>query len=200
MRPPAAARAALAAAALVALTATAAPTPLEFQQALAALHQQQIAGQPVRTKVVEGKYEGAAAARYRYVETSYFDAASGRLLSRVRRDAAKPNALHVIDVNVYDENGRVVRDYTSIALPWAPQNPTRGLTNLHRYNGGLHSFRQFDLAGKVSYESCEGMIDGRRIRIGLDGEDITPQATAGPDYQTCFDGLDKDASKYLTPY
>lgn len=178
----------------------AAPTPLEFQRALDALHEAQIARQPVRTTKVEGKYEGAAAARYRYVETSYFDVASGRLLSRVRRDAAKPYATHIIEVNLHDETGRVVRDYFSIAQPWAPLQPGRSMINLHRYNGQLHSFRQFDLAGRVGYESCDGLIEGRRVRIGLDDDEITPQTTASPDYQACFNGLEKDVSKYLTPF
>lgn len=48
----------------------AAPTGAGFQQALVALHEQQIAKQPMRTE--KGKvqqYEGSAAAQYRYVET-----------------------------------------------------------------------------------------------------------------------------------
>jgi len=177
-----------------------APTALEFQRAVVALHEQQIAKQPVRTTKQERKYEGTAAARYRYVETRYFDAASGRLLARVRRDAAKPHAVHIVEVNVYDDAGRVVRDYGSIALPWAPQQPTVSIINVHRYNGQLHSFRQFNLAGQVSYESCQGELDGRRVRIGLDGEAITPQAAASPDYLACFDGVDRDARKYLNPF
>jgi hypothetical protein len=182
------------------MTAGAAPTPLEFQRALTTLHEQQLARQPVRTTIVAGKYEGSAAARYRYEETSYFEAASGRLLSRVRRDAVKPHAIHVIEVNVHDEAGRVIRDYVSIAQPWAPLQPGRSLINLHQYHGQLHSFRQFDLANRVGYESCTGLFEGRPVRIGLDDDEITPQATATPEYQACFDGLDKDAGKYLTPF
>lgn len=192
--------AALVAACVVIPPAFAAPSALEFQRAVLALHEQQIGKQAVRTTKDEGKYAGSAAARYRYVETRYFDAASGRLISRVRRDAARPHAVHIIEVNVHDDAGRVVRDYGSIAPPWAPLQPSHSMINIHRYSGELHSFRQFNLAGTVAYESCAGMIDGRRVRIGLDGDDITPQAAAMPDYRACFDGVDTDATKYLAPF
>lgn len=185
---------------LAAQAAGAAPTPREFQQAVIALQERQVARQPVRTQKVERPYEGVAAKGSRYLETSYFDVASGRLLSRVRRDAAKPFAVHIIEVNVYDDAGRVVRDYGSIAMPWSPQQPSISIINIHRYHDGLHSFRQFNLAGAVTYESCEGTLDGRRVSVSLDVTDITPQVTAGADYQACFDGVAKDATGYLTPF
>lgn len=190
-------------AALAALTCHAgwaAPTPREFQQAVIALHEQQIALQAVRTQKVERPYEGVAAKGSRYVETSYFEAASGRLLSRVRRDATRPFAVHVIEVNVHDDTGRVVRDYGSIAMPWSPQQPSISIINVHRHHEGLHSFRQFNLAGAVTYESCAGTLDGRRVSVSLDATDITPQVTASADYQACFDGVAKDAAKYLMPF
>jgi hypothetical protein len=55
--------------------------------------------------------------------------------------------VHIVEVNVY-ENGKLVRDYGSVTLPWAPLQPVRTFINLHHNNGRLHSFRQYDLFGK----------------------------------------------------
>lgn len=52
----------------------------------------------------------------------YFDAQTGRLLGRVRRDARGSDAIHISEVNICDAAGRIVRDYGSIAMLWVPQN------------------------------------------------------------------------------
>lgn len=182
----------------LALPAFAAQTPAEFHRAVYALHEQQIAGREIRTVEEAGKYEGAAAARYRYIDTRYFDAASGQLLSRVRRDAVAPEFVHIIEVNVY-ENGRIVRDFGSITLPWAPLKPTRTMINLHHYNGELHSFRQFDFFGDVAYESCEGKLADKPVRISLDGSDINEKTTGTTAYKACFEGVGRDWAQYKTP-
>jgi hypothetical protein len=179
--------------------ALAAPNPADFHRALYALHEQQLAGRAVRTEQEMGNYEGAAAARYRYVDTRYFDAATGALLSRVRRDAAAPEFVHIVEVNVY-EQGRLTRDFGSITLPWAPLHPVRTMINLHHYNGGLHSFRQHDFFGQVAYEFCEGDLSGKRVRISLDGSDINDQATATAAYQACFGGMGREWAQYTTPH
>jgi hypothetical protein len=185
---------------IVSLPAFAAPNPAEFHRAVYALHEQQIAQREIRTEEARGNYEGAAAARYRYVETSYYDMASGRLLSRVRRDAALPELIHIAEVNVYDDAGKLVRDFGSVTLPWSPLHPVRTFINLHHYNGGLHSFRQYDLIGEVGYEFCEGKLDNKPVRISLDGSDITPERTAIPVYKACFDGMSKDWARYASPH
>jgi len=179
--------------------AFAAPSPADFHRAVYALHEQQIARHQIRTEQETGSYEGAAAARYRYVDTRYFDAADGRLLSRVRRDASAPEFVHIVEVNVY-ENGRLVRDFGSIPLPWAPLQPVRTMINLHHYNGGLHSFRQFDFFGQVAYEFCEGEFAGKPVRISLDGSDINEKTTADVAYQACFGGAGRDWAAYRTPH
>lgn len=177
----------------------AAPSPADFHRAVYALHEQQIAQQPIRTEEEGGSYEGAAAARYRYVDTRYFDASNGRLLSRVRRDAAAPELVHIVEVNVY-ENGKLVRDFGSITLPWAPLRPVRTFINLHHYNGGLHSFRQYDFFGQVGYEMCEGEFAGKPVRISLDGSDINEKTAAGAPYKACFDGVGANWAQYTTPH
>ena len=183
---------------LVAWPAFAETNPANFHRAVYALHEQQIARREIRTEEETGAYEGAAAARYRYVDTRYYDAASGRLLSRVQRDAADPALVHIVEVNVY-EQGRLVRDFGSISMPWAPLHPVRTFINLHHYNGGLHSFRQYDFFGQVGYEFCEGNLAGKRVRIGLDGSDIDAASSAGPEYQACFGGITQDWAQYIKP-
>ena len=181
------------------LPVLAAASPADFHRAVYSLHEQQIAQHEIRTEETKGAYEGAAAARYRYTDTRYFDSANGRLLSNVRRDAAKPEYVHTVEVNIY-ENGKLVRDFGSITLPWAPLHPVRTFINFHQYNGKLHSFRQYDYFGQVGYEFCDGELAGKPIRISLDGSDIDAAATATPEYKACFNGMNMDWAQYTRPH
>ncbi len=184
----------------VAYTAIAAePTPEEFHRGVYALHEQVIAQHKIRTEEERGDYEGAAAAHYQYVDTRYYDAATGQLISHVRRDADTPNNVHTVEVNIY-ENGKLVRDFGSITLPWAPTHPINTFINLHQYNGQLHSFRQFNIYGDVGYESCTGELAGKRVRISLDGKDIDATSTATPEYKACFAGMRTDWENYIKPH
>lgn len=180
--------------------AAAAPSRPEFHRAVYALHEQQLARHAVRTEETRGAYEGVAAAGYRYRITSYFDAASGRLLSRIQRDAMLPEAIHIAEVNIYDADGRLVRDFFSSAPPWRPQHPSHAYINLHHHNGGLHSFRQFELDGQVNYESCEGTRDGKPVRIAGDWSDHDEKIRSSPEYRACFDGMSADWARYVSPH
>lgn len=193
-------RAFVAALSMVGMSALAAPKPAEFHRAVYALHERQIAQREIRTEEEKGNYEGAAAARYRYVDTRYYDKASDRLISRVRRDAAMADLIHIVEVNVYDAAGKLLRDFGSVSLPWAPLHPVRTFINLHHYNGALHSFRQYDLNGDVGYESCVGKLDDKAVRISLDGSDINAASASGAAYKACFDGMSKDWERYATPH
>ena len=172
----------------------------EFHKAVYALHKQQIAGRSVRTEEETGEYKGLAANGYRYRVTTYFDAATGRFLSRVQQDADKPDAIHSVEVNIYDDQGRVIRDYLTIAPPWKPDWPSRAYINLHNYNGQLHSWRQFELDGRVNYEFCEGELEGKHVRIALDWGDLYAMTVKSPEYHACFDGMSSDWGQYLSPH
>ncbi|WP_157648531.1 hypothetical protein [Thiobacillus denitrificans] len=184
----------------LALAAHAAPSRPEFHRAVYALHAQQIAQHTVRTEETTGEYLGVAAAGYRYRITSYYEAETGRLLSRIQRDAMVPEAIHIAEVNVYDAHGRLVRDFFSSAPPWKPIHPSHAYINLHHYNGRLHSFRQHELDGEVNYEFCEGVQEGRPVRIALDWDSINGKANASPEYRACFDGMSKDWAQYIAPH
>lgn len=184
---------------LITLPALAAGTPADFHKALYALHEQQTSGKKIRIEEEKASYEGAAAAGYRYVETSYYDAENGNLLSRIRRDAVRPEYVHIAELYMY-ENGKLVRDFGSITLPWSPLQPVRTFINFHRYNGALHSVRQYDFAGQISYESCNGDWQGKPIRLSLDSSDIDKATQATPEYKQCFDDMRIDWAQYKQPH
>jgi len=184
----------------LAQVASAAPSRPDYHRAVYALHEQQIARHAIRTTEETGSYNGEAAKGYRYRITSYYDAGTGKLLSRIERNADLPEAIHIAEVNVYDAEGRVVRDFFTSAPPWKPINPSHAYINLHHYNGKLHSFRQFELDGRVNYEFCEGEHQGKRVRISLDGTDINEKVAAAPAYKACFEGLRNDWEPYVTPH
>ena len=184
---------------LITLPALAAGTQADFHKDLYALHEQQTNGRKIRTEEEKAAYEGAAAAGYRYVETSYYDADKGTLLSRIRRDAVRPEYVHIAEVYLY-ENDKLVRDFGSITLPWSPLRPVRTYINVHRYNGALHSVRQYDLTGEVSYESCKGDWNGKPVRLSLDNIDIDKATQAMPEYKACFDGMIADWAQYKQPH
>lgn len=177
----------------------AAPSPADFHRAVYALHERQIARHSHRVEERAGDYEGSAAAGYRYRESTYIDTVTGRRLSRIERNADNADAIHSAEVSVFGDDGRLARGYISISLPWAPLTPVRTWINLHHYNGRLHSFRQFDLSGDVNYEFCEGELDGKHVRISLDGSDIGPATTGNAAYRACFEGLRNDWQAYANP-
>lgn len=172
----------------------------KFHQELYKLHQQTIKDKSLRLEETEGRYQGSAAGDYGFKDTRYFDASNGRLLSHVIRDRDTPEAIHIVEVNIYDASGRIVRDFGSITLPTAPKRPIRTFINFHQYNKDLHSFRQFDGDGEVTYESCQGMLGNRKVNISLDGEDIKPAITATTEYKSCFEGIKTDWSNYAVPH
>jgi len=179
--------------------AIAAPSRPDFHRLVYELHQQQVANRDVRTEEKSGVYNGTAAEGFGYRITRYYDVKTGRLLSRIQRDAGAPEAIHISEVNVFDAEGRLVRDYLSIAPPWNPTYPSNAYLNLHHYPGTLHSFRQFELDGQVNYEFCEGELDGKPVHIALPWEDINREVTATAEYKACFDTMNPDWKPFLTP-
>lgn len=179
--------------------AIAAPSRPDFHRLVYGLHERQLAHHAVRTEEATGTYNGTAAAGYRYRITSYYDAKTGRLLSRIQRDADAPDAVHISEVNIYDGDGRLIRDYLSIAPPWRPDYPSNAYLNWHHYSGKLHSFRQFELDGRVNYEFCEGELDGKPVRISLPWQDMNKETTSTPEYRACFDTMSKDWKPFTKP-
>lgn len=179
--------------------AEAGPSRTEFHQRVYQLHEKQIAQHTVRTEETTDDYNGLAAKGYSYLNTRYFDTQTGLLLSRIRRDAKAPEFIHIAEVNIYDANGRLIRDFVSAAPPWKPLHPAIAYINLHQYNGQLHSYRQFELDGQVNYEFCEGQLNGKAVRLSIDWRDMNKQTLSTPEYLACFDGMSGDWKRYTTP-
>jgi hypothetical protein len=136
-----------------------------------------------------------------YIEDSYYDAKSHKLISRVQWEKAHPTVLHTIEVYLYDDKGRVTRDFTAAYLPNYHKAPTQTLISLHNYNGDLHAFRTFDASGYRIDEGCRGEYQGKDVEILLDEDEIADGAPEmkTPEYKACFDGVQEKAGKYLIP-
>ena len=137
-----------------------------------------------------------------YLEETYFYKDTDRILSVIQHEKANPENLHALEVYLYDEQGRVIRDYSVSYLPDARNAPVQTLVSLHVYNGDYHAFRTFDAFGTHIYERCE---QGDNILMNFDEaaieelhHDSKPQVNTEL-YQTCFKNLATTAGQYLTP-
>ena len=173
---------------------------VDFREDVIALHEKSIKGKPIRVETSDVQaFAGAAAKDYYFRDYHYYDQASGRLISHVRRAPDVPEAIYEAEVYIYDESGRLVRDYAVIMLPWQLKLPTRTFINLHDYPGELHVFRQFDASGDFFYESCEGRLDGKKVAWHLDSIDVGPKLREPPLYQACFGRLPMKPGLYIKP-
>jgi hypothetical protein len=174
-----------------------------FMTQLYAMHKRIIDGREVRTTSKIGGY-------YRqpdfYREMKYYDAASGRLFSKIQWETEYPERIHAIEVYVYDDQNRVLRDFAGWFLPQGRNAPRDTFINLHAYNRELHAYRQFDALDNRTYEFCEGTYMGKAVRISLwendiiDAQEAPKSVMATPQYRACFAGIPvSSAGKYLTP-
>lgn len=172
-----------------------------FADNLYRLHQRQIEGRKIREAEQFGSYAGLPDF---YREVNYFDADNGRLLSRIQWERQNPDRIHTIEVYVYDEQGRVSRDYMAWYLPNARNAPRQTAINLHSYAEDRHGWRQFDGSGVRTYEKCTRLPDEKLVfelaEERIEHAEETPGSVAhGPDYKRCFGNLPKTAGRYLTP-
>lgn len=170
-----------------------------FAEQTLALHKKLIDELPVKRETESGGY--AHLPEFYQEESFYHD---GKLISRVQWET-ETDDLHVIEVFIRDDQGRVVRDYTAAYLPEYHNAPTQTLVSLHAYNGDLHAFRSFDASGELVVERCTGTLEGEEVNLLQDLDQIF-RATQVDDelrqtreYRRCFDGLPKQPGEYLTP-
>jgi len=169
-----------------------------FAKNVLALHRKLISEVPVIKKTKSGGY---AHRPDFYIQNSYFNARTHKLISQVQWEKAHPGTLHTIEVYLYDGQGRVTRDFTAAYLPDYYSAPTQTLISLHNYNGDLHAFRTFDASGYRIDEGCRGKYLGRDVEIILDEDEIDDGSPVmqSPEYKACFDGIQTKAGKYLIP-
>ena len=174
-----------------------------FMKAALALHKRIIAEHETRHEETTGGYRGYPDF---YREVRYYDQSTGKLLSKVQWEQANPKQLHAIEVYVYDDDGRLLRDYAGWYLPNGHNAPRDTWISLHGYSNGLHAVRQFDAMDNRIYEKCEGESAGKPVDLVLWDVDIAVGADKkdgimqSPLYRKCFASLPMtSAGRYLTP-
>jgi tetratricopeptide (TPR) repeat protein len=173
-----------------------------FADKLYALHETIIKQHDIRTESEHGGYANQPDV---YTETRYYDKHDNRLLTRVQRMNYDPNVIQMVEINIYDKQGKVTRDYMAAYLPFNRNAPIQTLINLHGYHAELHGFRQFDASGDRLYEQCQGRYDGKEIMISLEEYEFLPGAHRdsktldGPVYKLCFEDIPTTVTAYLDP-
>lgn len=172
----------------------------QFSDKVLALHRATLARVEHRKEVRTGGYTGDYFNDPDfYIEETYFAKSDGRLLSKVQWEKDHPQNVHVLEVNVYDERNRLVRDYMVAYLPWGRNAPIQAFVNLHVQADAVKGFRQFDASGERIYEQCDGRINGRNVSIALNSHQIVPPFTEQKDYRYCFAELPLEAGAFLDP-
>ncbi len=172
----------------------------QFVKDVYALHQARIAKIDVEQSEEIGSYY-----LYHdyYREVIYKDKKSGRVLSDIKWErGANPERIHTIEVYIHDKQGRRIRDYAAMYLPWGRNSPIQTLVGFYDYQPKLYAFRKFDASGRRVYEECRGDFAGKPVEFGLDEFAMAREAETtmkGAAYRACFKNLPEVAGKYLTP-
>ncbi len=167
------------------------------------LHKKLVAGKDIKKREKKGGYDGMPDF---YNEVEYIDTKTGNLISRILWETENPDQFHVIEVNVHDNQNRIIRSFTAAFLPGYRNAPNQTLIHLYNYAGKkLTAFRTFDASGDRIYEQCEGEHKGKQVWISLEDVDIAgAENTAGsvmfkPEYKACFQDLQKVCGDYVRP-
>ena len=177
----------------------------QFARSLEKLHEQRMKSLPYTTQESIGGYGGIRSDPEYYREVKYLEPGSGKLLAVVQRENNAGKLLHVIELYIHDDQGRVSREYLATYLPGRRETPYQTLITLYAYEGGLKAFRQFDASNDLLFEHCAGEIDGQKVRISFDEFDVPDDAGKISDelerkaYLSCFQSLPKSAGRYLNP-
>lgn len=173
-----------------------------FVDALYELHTEHLKSYEVRSTETIGGYSRHPDF---YREVTYFDAETGRVLSQIQWERAHPERIHAIEVYIYDDAGRVLRDYYARYYPDYRNAPIQTLINLHSHNGDLHAYRQFDASGYRIYEQCAGSLAGEDVFLSLEDAELPPLVNASAatlpsrTYRACFQGVPRSALPFLDP-
>lgn len=176
-----------------------------FANALVKLSDYLIKQQPVISRQSYGGYGGITSDLKFYKQTRNIDKNTEQLISNVRWETKHPENLHSVDVYVYDDQGRLIRDYSASYLPVNRRAPFQTLINLHYYHDDLHSTRQYDALDNILSEDCIGTYNNKRVRFGFDYEDIPDTLDDIEDkelrqaYRACFKDVPTTAAPYTDP-
>jgi len=173
-----------------------------FAEELYQLHKLSIKNIDVRIEQESGGYPGN---KNFFRELRYHDSDSGKLISRIQRETANTGNIHLIEVFLYDKQGRVRLDYLAAFLPEFRNAPIQTLINVHHYNDLLHSYRQFDASGALIYEQCRGKLFGETVFITLDEDEINDRhnilktESENEQYFSCFESVPRSAKHFIKP-
>lgn len=176
-----------------------------FARALVKLSDHLIKKQAVISKQSFGGYGGITNDLKFYKEIKNIDKTSKQIISIIQWESKNPENLHDVVVNIYDDQGRLKRDYSASYLPVHRRAPNQTLINLHYYTENLHSFRQFDALDNILYEQCAGTHNNKRVAIAFEYFEIpdTPDDIKDKDlrqaYLTCFKNAAATAAPYTNP-
>lgn len=177
----------------------------QFSKSLAAMHEQRTRETKCATSETVGGYGGTIADPAFYTEVRYVEKATGRLLAQVKTENKPPHLPHVMQLYVYDDKGRLKREYTAAYLPDRSETPVQTLIDIYAYADGLQAYRQFNASDELIYEQCLGEFEGKPVRIAWEDLDIPDKIESHGDeafrksYQACFQTLDMTAGPYLDP-
>jgi len=173
----------------------------KFSEKLLAMHKNLLATRDLKETTRLGGYRGKPEF---YKEHSYHDKKTGQLVTRVHWETKQPDQLHVLEVFLYDKQGRLDRDYTVAFLPGFRNAPSQTLVTMYNYNGKLKAFRNFDANNETTYESCEGSWKGKHVDFSFEDYEIIGLRKKGgigdsAEYKACFDAIPFSAEKVLPP-
>ena len=105
---------------------------------------------------------------------------------------------------MYDDKGRVSRDYLAAYLPDFRNAPIQTLINFHNYNDELHAYRQFDASGALIYEQCQGRYFNEDILFSIEEHEFADYQDETSEvfntYLACFEMLPTQLVQYMHPY
>ena len=175
-----------------------------FVDNLYALHKQRLQGVDYYTEESIGGYGGLTDDLNFYHETRFFDSNNGKLLAVLQMEKKNPKNIHSIDVYIYDEQDRLLREYSATYLPSRRTSPLETVITLHAYANKLHSFREFDASDILFYEQCTDAVNEKNVLFALHYEDIPGslnelEPNQQQNYRACFSHLGSSAGAYLNP-
>jgi len=179
----------------------------QFAQSLVTVSEHLAKGRDVIVEVKLGGYSGVTNNLEFYREITTRERDSGKLISKILWENNKPDNLHGVEVYVYDEDGRLLREYQATYLPYPDMRKAPYFTQLvrHVYIGDLHVTREFDANGWPLYEDCHGRLNERQISIGYEYEESpnSPEDIEDPqlraDYRACFGEFPNRPGPFTNP-
>ncbi len=175
-----------------------------FVDDLYVLHKKRLEGREFYITEEVGGYGGLTNDLDFYKQVNYYDSKSKRLLSTIKWEKKNPDNIHMIDLFLYDNQGRLKRKYAAAYLPSRRVSPLETLISLHYYRNNTHSFREFDIHDVRIYEQCNDITDEKNIYFAFHYEDI-PDSYQELDvekhdkYRACFEHASSTVEPYNSP-